>query len=97
MCIPELQLRATACSACLLFAQPLPCPAPRSPACLPCSIWGAPLNVAVAVDVVMLATGLLHKQAVGESGEPASPRMPRGMGSSSRATSVALSVNGDAE
>ena len=70
---------------------------PCSPACLPCSIWGAPLNVAVAVDVVMLATGLLQQQAVGEPNEPASPRMRRGMGSSSRATSVALSNNGDLE
>jgi hypothetical protein len=81
-----------------LPAHPCPpfLPAPL-PACLPCSIWGAPLNVAVAVDVIMLATGLLQQQAIGDPNEPASPRMRRGMGSSSRATSVALSHNGDLE
>ncbi len=61
-----------------------------------CSIWGSPLNVKVAVDVVMLATGLLQQQLSGDSGSaPSTPRSARFPPSLS--PSVAPSVNGDAE
>ncbi|PRW33858.1 far upstream element-binding 1-like isoform X1 [Chlorella sorokiniana] len=60
------------------------------------SIWGSPLNVKVAVDVVMLATGLLQQQMSGDSGSaPSTPRSARFPPSLS--PSVAPSVNGDAE
>ncbi|KAL4436969.1 hypothetical protein ABPG75_004108 [Micractinium tetrahymenae] len=63
------------------------------------SIWGAPLNVKVAVDVVLLATGLLQQQLAAEAATP--PSTPRSGRSapfpSSLSPSTAASVNGDAE
>ncbi|KAL4858199.1 Far upstream element-binding protein 3 [Chlorella vulgaris] len=68
------------------------------------SIWGAPLNVKVAVDVVMLATGLLQQQLAAEDssapGTPRSQRFPSSLTTSrapSVAPSLAMSVNGDME
>lgn len=67
------------------------------------SIWGAPLNVKVAVDVVMLATGLLQQQLAAEGSAPSTPRSgtSRQFNNGSLAPSVsgslAPSVNGDAE
>ncbi|EFN55717.1 hypothetical protein CHLNCDRAFT_57876 [Chlorella variabilis] len=56
------------------------------------SIWGAPLNVKVAVDVVMLATGLLQQQLAADGGSaPSTPRSTR------FPSSLSPSVNGDAE
>lgn len=64
-----------------------------------CSIWGAPLNVKVAVDVVLLATGLLQQQLAAEAATP--PSTPRSSRSvpfpSSLSPSAAASVNGDVE
>lgn len=76
----------------LALSDPVP-PPPHPPLC---SIWGSPLNVKVAVDVVMLATGLLQQQLAGDSGSaPSTPRSARFPPSLS--PSVAYSVNGDAE
>lgn len=68
------------------------------------SIWGAPLNVKVAVDVVLLATGLLqHQVAAGGGGGdgasmPGTPRSARSVAfPNSLAPSLAPSVNGDVE
>ena len=65
----------------------------RLPPLLPWrSIWGAPLNVKVAVDVVMLATGLLQQQLAADGGSaPSTPRSTR------FPSSLSPSVNGDAE
>lgn len=63
--------------------------APLAP---PRSIWGSPLNVKVAVDVVMLATGLLQQQLAGEaSSAPSTPRSAR------FPPSLSPSINGDME
>lgn len=75
-------------------AHPQRCPAPP----LPRSIWGAPLNVKVAVDVVLLATGLLQQQLSADGGGSSAPSTPRSTRfPSSLSPSIAPSVNGDAE
>ncbi|PSC69332.1 Far upstream element-binding 2 [Micractinium conductrix] len=63
------------------------------------SIWGSPLNVKVAVDVVLLSTGLLSQQMNGGDGgtPPGTPRSGSVRFPASLSPSTAPSVTGDAD
>lgn len=92
-----------ACDACTggrPFAHPAVAASPPSLSpSFPRSIWGSPLNVKVAVDVVLLSTGLLSQQMNGGDGgtPPGTPRSGSVRFPASLSPSTAPSVTGDAE
>ena len=60
------------------------------------SLWGSPMNVKVAVDVVMLATGLLQPEGGGNGGNNGGGGGRRGPRGADDASSVAGSARSEA-